>query len=309
MRKFILIIFCIVYLFFFGVFDVKAQVITQRWDFTINVPGRYGYQDYIFSGAPFFNVPQGKLIFTANFNSINTNYAITSISSIYLTSVNGNKFACTLGNYYVNAGLYSSNTGTDHNYYQSISVECPIDFSNGDNLKSVMFVLNGAVDNSTTYHIKTSEFATFVSDSNSQIANNTNDIKNSITDSNIDTNGSNSATSGFSSSTNSGMSNTPVSGLITLPVTFLTGVSNAISSSCTNINYIELFNYQLVLPCLNLSQRLGNVWTIIDTIFSCMLIFSIGKSLVRTFARLSDMDTNIMYECYANGKSHRGDGD
>lgn len=139
------------------------------------------------------------------------------------------------------------------------------------------------------------------------INNNVSNINSSITDSSIDTDNTNSSVDGFSSSTNSSMSNTPVSSMISLPITFLTGVNNALSNSCTNVNYIELFGYQLVLPCLNLSERLGSVWTIIDTIFSCMLIFSIGKSLVSTFARLSDMDTNIMYECYANGTKHRGE--
>lgn len=162
---------------------------------------------------------------------------------------------------------------------------------------------------SGSYVFGISNYLTFDNETQAitNIQNSTNTINSNITDSSIDTNNTNSSVSGFSSSTNESMSNTPVSSMISLPITFLTGVNNALSNSCTNVNYIELFGYQLVLPCLNLSERLGSVWTIIDTIFSCMLIFSIGKSLVSTFARLSDMDTNIMYECYANGTKHRGE--
>ena len=111
---------------------------------------------------------------------------------------------------------------------------------------------------------------------------------------------------GFNSSINGGMSNTPVSGLVTLPITFLTAVSNSMVGECSAVNYFELFDYTLMLPCPRLDLRLGAVWNIIDTIFSLMLIYSIGKSLVRTFARLSDMDTNIMYECYSEGMRIRG---
>lgn len=128
---------------------------------------------------------------------------------------------------------------------------------------------------------------------------------NGIYSSTVDTNDWNNTFDNWNISTSFG-STTPVSNLVALPITFLSAVNNTLNVNyCNSVNYITLYNYTLVLPCPNLSQRLGSVWTTIDLIFSLMLIFSIGKSLVKTFARLSDMDTNIMYECYSEGMTGR----
>lgn len=308
-RKIIISLLLAYALFIVGIFNVKAD---SYWgSYGVDFGGTWGsniqnngYYELITLNV---NLPTGSSVgsYAINHGDWLSNKIVTfvfyssdvNVTNIHLVNNSGNSYACEIyGDSYMNNGIHTYN------------VICPYVGSLTWNGTSIKFATTyNSLNGSILFGISQINYFDSQAVASNQTAQNTNDINNSINDSSIDTDNTDSSVSGFSSSTNSSMSNTPVSSMISLPITFLTGVNNALSNSCTNVNYIELFGYQLVLPCLNLSERLGSVWTIIDTIFSCMLIFSIGKSLVSTFARLSDMDTNIMYECYANGTKHRGE--
>lgn len=322
-HKKIIISILLAYVFFIvGIFNVHAsEVITYNLGKSGSSNGDLVLWSGNWNNSSILN-KNGTLMFSLLVQQVSGN----NVKGINIRS-GGAEYPCQLG-------TTSYTLGTDNMFLYSVS--CPImttttgvtliyvatTSSSGwsyQSSQSMSFIIDPdissivAVNSSYTQQVinnKSNEIIQAIQNgtqAQQQTAQNTSDINNNIQDSSIDTSTSDRSTSSFSNTTNSSMSNTPVSNLITLPITFLSGVNSAISGQCTNVNYIELFGYQLVLPCLNLSERLGNVWTIIDTIFSCMLIFSIGKSLVGTFARLSDMDTNIMYECYANGSKHRGE--
>lgn len=312
LRMIIIIILLVIFCYFIGIYKPKALAVT---DFTyiqaFNSNNGCTKQGSTSSGREVSTSLYGTNGCTLNWTNFGSaNYLVVPI--FVYTSENEN--LDTTNSFY--GGVYDKSTqiilitdvGNVYCDYDGTYATCPWKVAGATNLSNINFITTKGGGITIGYYVRVANgwwTADTSASANNSIANNTNDIKNSINDSSIDD--SSSSTSGFSNTTNSIMSNSPVSNLIALPITFLTGVNNAISSSCTNVNYIELFNYQLVLPCLNLSDRLGSVWVIIDTIVSCMLLFSIGKSLVSTFARLSDMDTNIMYECYANGKDHRGE--
>ena len=80
------------------------------------------------------------------------------------------------------------------------------------------------------------------------------------------------------------ISDTPITDLITLPITLLNSYLTGFSGSCSTVNLGNLYGTDLTLPCLNLEQRLGsNLWTIIDGLFSIFMIYNIGMLMIQAF--------------------------
>lgn len=85
-------------------------------------------------------------------------------------------------------------------------------------------------------------------------------------------------------------SDTPISDLITMPLTLINAYINGVNSSCSPINLGNLYGTDLVLPCINLEQRLGsNLWHIIDAFFSIFMCYNIGMLFITAFDGITSL--------------------
>lgn len=135
-------------------------------------------------------------------------------------------------------------------------------------------------------------------------SNDTSNINDSIQETNDtlkdDSEPSDSDSTGILSNSNMGDdSNSPVSDLISMPITLLTNVSNNINGSCSTWNLGSLFGHNLSLPCINLQSLLGNtLYNLIDMAICLFLAFNVGKLCVTIYNNLTSLkdDYGSMYK-------------
>ena len=62
--------------------------------------------------------------------------------------------------------------------------------------------------------------------------------------------------------------NSVISDLLLLPVSLLQNLVNALSGSCSQFSLGTLYNHELIMPCINIQNYVGNtIWTFIDLVF------------------------------------------
>ena len=94
----------------------------------------------------------------------------------------------------------------------------------------------------------------------------------------------------FNDMNNMVASSTPISDLITMPLTLINAYINGVNSSCSPINLGNLYGTDLILPCINLEQRLGsNLWNIIDAFFSIFMCYNIGMLFITAFDGITSL--------------------
>lgn len=110
-------------------------------------------------------------------------------------------------------------------------------------------------------------------------------VYNSMNDSNVDD-----PTNDITANSNKVATNNVISDLITLPLTLYQNILNAISGSCSPFELGSLFNYTLIMPCINLSNILGStLYTIIDIICCGFFVYVIGRKMIDIFNNLSQL--------------------
>lgn len=109
-----------------------------------------------------------------------------------------------------------------------------------------------------------------------QVESQLNNIDGTLKDDNIDT----SKTSIEDKSADA--SNSPISSLLTLPLKLLNNINTGLSGTCSSFNLGSLFGTDLILPCINLEQRLGTfLWGLIDSFFCIFLIYNVGMLAIK----------------------------
>lgn len=113
----------------------------------------------------------------------------------------------------------------------------------------------------------------------------TDDINNSINNSNVDD------PSNDISSMNSKLgTNNVISDLLLLPITLFQNVLNSINGTCSPWNLGSLFGTNLVLPCIDLSSLLGSaLYGVIDVLLSGIFVLSIRKRFVDIFQNITSL--------------------
>lgn len=87
-------------------------------------------------------------------------------------------------------------------------------------------------------------------------------------------------------------SNSVISDLLLLPVRLYQNILNSINGTCTTFNLGTLFNHNLTMPCINLSNYLGSaLYNIIDVLISGIFVLSIRKSFVNIFENFTSLKT------------------
>lgn len=113
------------------------------------------------------------------------------------------------------------------------------------------------------------------------------------------------STDDVSGNTNDWSSNNAESGvinqLVQMPITLLNSVVNGLTSSCSPYNLGSLFGTDLILPCVNMSNILGSLWTLIDVIISGIFIFIFGGRCVKIFNDFTNLKGGQVEQLYGGG--------
>ena len=84
--------------------------------------------------------------------------------------------------------------------------------------------------------------------------------------------------------------NTVISDLILLPVTFLQNLVSSLNGSCSAFSLGSLLGTNLSMPCINLESYLGStIWTFIDIVLSGMFVLIIRKKFVDIFQNITNL--------------------
>lgn len=124
-------------------------------------------------------------------------------------------------------------------------------------------------------------------------------IENDLTDSSIDTSSMGGTSSDWESKS---ASNGTITNLLTLPISFIQKFLTGFSGSCSTFTLGNIFDTTLTLPCINLKNVLGNaLWSTIDVLISGLMIFAIGKKLVKIFNDFTNLKDNQINDLYGGG--------
>ena len=83
---------------------------------------------------------------------------------------------------------------------------------------------------------------------------------------------------------------TPISDLITLPLTLINAYYNGINSSCSPFNLGSLLGTNLTIPCINIENHIGSsLWNTIDILCCIFLCYEIGMLFVSSFDGITSL--------------------
>lgn len=89
-------------------------------------------------------------------------------------------------------------------------------------------------------------------------------------------------------------SNSPVSDLLTLPITLLQAYINGFDSTCSPISLGTLYGTNLVLPCIDIPDYIGNsLWNMIDAMFCLFMIYNIAMMCVSIYESFTSLDDSM----------------
>lgn len=309
LRLIIITLLLLIFCFFIGLFKPKAE------DMSSYVPNMYcpngsGFSNQVIGDKRYYgcnaNTNTSKAVMMYNgFNNGNydiTGYIYIAMGELLQVEVSANGNACFITSYIndVNATqseLYSPNL---LNYY-CFNVEISNNNLNIEmNLENQILSTSGnkmgfARDWQMINHFEKSNTQAITN-----IQNNTNNINNSINDSTIDSSGATSSSSEWNSKN---ATNGTITQLLTLPITLLQAIVNGISTSCSSFSLGTLFGTNITLPCINLSNLIGDgLYTTIDILFSGFMILAIGKKLIKIFNDFTNLKSNQIDELYGGGK-------
>lgn len=124
-----------------------------------------------------------------------------------------------------------------------------------------------------------------INDSINNQTNSINNVNNSITDdSGVENSELQDLFDGFEES------NSPVSDLLTMPITLIQAFIDGMNSSCQPINLGNLFGTSLVMPCINLENILGSsIWQLIDILFALYMAYNIGMLCITIYEDITSL--------------------
>lgn len=234
----------------------------------------------------------------------------------------GNEFICDIGSVSVNNSTWNT---------QTYSAVCPVQFYNGAGLdKIVINFLRGSGDNST-YHGWFDGRVTFevpqfinVPDTSANDNNNTNrviaeqqkilqeqqkttqaiqgntqatkDVEDTIKSDDVD---DSNAQSMFDDTDD--YSNSPISDMLTMPISLLQNMLNGINGTCNPVNLgrFGFANTDFVLPCIHPENFLGStLWGVIDALFSLFMIYNIAMLFISYYDMILTLGDPFTYLYY-----------
>lgn len=91
-------------------------------------------------------------------------------------------------------------------------------------------------------------------------------------------------------------SDTPISDLLTMPITLVQAYMNGVGGSCSAVNLGSLYGTNLIIPCIDLEARLGSgLWNLIDVLFSLFMIYNIAMLIINIFDKVTSLDDTFSF--------------
>lgn len=91
----------------------------------------------------------------------------------------------------------------------------------------------------------------------------------------------------------SSISETPITDLLTMPLTLLSAIFNGMDGSCSPYTLpFTLWgntSQNVVLPCFNGATYFGSAWSIIDGLFCLFMLYNIGMMVVQFFENITSL--------------------
>lgn len=230
--------------------DFYVEHFNDWGNFGFNSPGFYISSNGLHSQSFTYNV------FSNTFQNVSNvvAYYRMHLSGTFATNSAGTLYIALPFNHAID--LYGAKViSVDLNYYGSNTTNSDIIASNNQNTQNII-----TNNNNNTQ----------------QIINSQNNISNEIIDN----------TAPSSSDINDFQEDLPTMGwgivtnIVTLPIMILNDFISLLNSSCSPISLGSLYNQPIELTCVNVSQKLGSVYTIIDTIIACYIYYNILMFIV-----------------------------
>ena len=125
---------------------------------------------------------------------------------------------------------------------------------------------------------------------NQAIVDSNNQLNNSITD----TSGGEVDSSWFDDFDDD--STSPISDLLTMPITLLQAYIDGFSNTCQDINLGQLYGTYLIIPCINIEEYLGSsLWSLIDTLFSIFMIYNIAMLCITIYEGITSLNDDFSW--------------
>lgn len=182
---------------------------------------------------------------------------------------------------YSSAGFDQIDSETGNMYYrfdtQSFGIQ-------GLSFASSLYFTDIRFYTSSEYNNLLSQYRT-LKDQN-KIDSSINDINGSINNDNVDD---------PSNSINSFKDKIATNGVITqlvgLPITLFTKILNSVNGTCSSYNFGSLFGTDIVFPCIDVSNYLGeSLWNVIDVLISGLFVYSLSRKFIKVFEHMSSMN-------------------
>ena len=284
-------------------------------------------------------------VFTSNFNNtwanagsgyIRFNFSMQKYSgsstnqvlapmTVTVANTLGNDFPCDIGSTSVNNSTYND---------QIYSAICPVNFYNGSGLKHIVinFNTNTSTNDPSYYYVVLDgrisfEVPQFIQDNSQAIINSqsqiiasqqqttqaiqdntqaTKDLEDSIKDDDVDTDN---AEELFEDTDD--YSNSPISDMLTMPISLLQNMLNGINGTCNPVN-LGRFGFasnDLILPCIHPQNYLGStLWGVIDALFSIFMIYNIAMLFIAYYDMILTLGDPFTYLYYKQPIYDRGGG-
>lgn len=93
-----------------------------------------------------------------------------------------------------------------------------------------------------------------------------------------------------------GNSNSPVSDLLTLPITLLQAYLDGMNGTCTPYNLGTLYGTSLILPCIDIPGIIGtNLWNVVDALFCIYMIYNIAMMCISIYELFTGLNDGTLY--------------
>lgn len=91
-----------------------------------------------------------------------------------------------------------------------------------------------------------------------------------------------------------GNSSSPVSDLLTLPITLLQAYLDGMNGTCSPYNLGTLYGTSLILPCIDIPGIIGSsLWNVIDALFCLYMIYNIAMMCISIYESFTSLDDSM----------------
>lgn len=231
----------------------------------------------------YLNPNNGNITSTPTARGVTDFISITSSSSLsnILSYTENDNYGMYLCFYNINKTFISCLGRNDFNNVSNISIPTNSSF--------VRFTINSSI-NAPQFKICTNGNQA-ITDATNDNTNAINGVNNTLND---DTPVSNSEITDLFGDIHNESSSTPVSDLLTMPITLLQAYIDGFNSTCSPVNLGNLYGTDLILPCISPERYLGaSLWSLIDVLFSIYMVYNIAMLCISIYEGITSLNDSF----------------